>query len=90
MVRAAVVSPKAGQVTVTDRIDRLAAHPILTGFLPLGVMGLLFWLTYLTSTPLQAWLGTHHEYPGAGCGARRHDEPRFSLPLAVSGNGQQD
>ena len=29
MVRAAIVRPKAGQITITDRIDRVATHPVI-------------------------------------------------------------
>jgi ferrous iron transport protein B len=65
MVRAAVVRPRAGQLTVTDRIDRLAAHPLWGVFLLLGVLGMLFWLTYLTGAPIQAWLETHAVQGGA-------------------------
>ena len=65
MVRAAVVRPKPGQLTVTDRIDRLATHPIWGVLLLLGVMGFLFWLTYLTGAPIQAWLETHLVQSGA-------------------------
>jgi ferrous iron transport protein B len=65
MVRAAVVRPKLGQLTMTDRIDHFATHPILGVFLLLGVMGFLFWLTYLTGAPLQAWLETHLVQAGA-------------------------
>lgn len=65
MVRAAVVRPKAGQLTVTDRIDRFATHPVLGVFLLLGMLGLLFWLTYLAGAPVQLWLETHVVYAGA-------------------------
>lgn len=59
MIRAAVVHPRAGQLTVTDRIDRFATHPVWGILLLLGVLSLLFWLTYSTGAPLQAWLEIH-------------------------------
>ena len=59
MVRAAVVRPKPGQVTITDRMDRLATHPLWGMLILLGVLGVLFWLTYAIGTPLQAWLETN-------------------------------
>jgi ferrous iron transport protein B len=65
MVRAAVVRPKAGQLTVTDRIDHLATHPIWGVFLLLGVLGFLFWITYLTGAPIQVWLEAHLVQGGA-------------------------
>jgi ferrous iron transport protein B len=56
MVRAAVTRPPAGQITLTDRLDRVATHPWL-GLLLLGtVFGLVFWLTYALAAPVQAWL----------------------------------
>lgn len=59
MVRAAVVRPKAGRVTVTDRIDRIATHPIAGLLLLLLILGGVFWMTYIIGSPLQAWLEGH-------------------------------
>ncbi len=59
MVRAALVRPRAGQVTVTERLDRVATHPLWGMALLLGVLGLVFWLTYTLGTPLQEWLDTY-------------------------------
>jgi len=59
MVRAAVVQPQAGQLTLTDRLDRLATHPIGGLLFLLGALAVLFWLTYAIGAPLQAWLETH-------------------------------
>lgn len=56
MVRAAVTRPPAGQITLTDRLDRLATHPLLGLILLLAIFGLMFWLTYTVATPVQAWL----------------------------------
>ncbi|MEW5873400.1 MAG: ferrous iron transport protein B [Chloroflexota bacterium] len=56
MLRAAVVQPRAGQLTLTDRIDRVATHPLWGLLTLLGILGLLFWLTYALGTPLQTWL----------------------------------
>ena len=56
MVRAAVVRPRAGQVTVTERLDRIATHPMWGMGVLLLVLGLVFWLTYTLGTPLQGWL----------------------------------
>jgi ferrous iron transport protein B len=59
MTRAAVEHPRAGQVTLTDRLDRVATHPWL-GLLTLaGILGLVFWLTYTIGAPLQALLDTY-------------------------------
>lgn len=56
MVRAAVTSPRAGAITHTDRIDRVATHPVLGLLLLLGIFGLAFGLTYAIATPLSEWL----------------------------------
>jgi ferrous iron transport protein B len=56
MVRAALIHPPVGSITITDRLDRFATHPWLGLILLLGVLGLIFWLTFTLSTPVQAWL----------------------------------
>lgn len=56
MVRAAVIQPRAGAVTITDRIDRVATHPVFGLILLLGIFGLAFALTYAIATPLSEWL----------------------------------
>jgi ferrous iron transport protein B len=52
MIRAAVVRPKTGIITWTDRIDRVATHPFWGLLLLLAVFGFIFWITYAISTPL--------------------------------------
>jgi ferrous iron transport protein B len=56
MMRAAVVRPRAGAVTLTDRLDRVATHPFLGVVLLLGIFGLVFWMTYALALPLVASL----------------------------------
>jgi ferrous iron transport protein B len=56
MVRAAVTQPKAGAITQTERLDRVATHPVLGLVLLLAMFGLVFWLTYAIATPLAGWL----------------------------------
>jgi len=52
MVRAAVVQPKIGQISLTERLDRWAAHPIWGLFILAGILGLVFWLTFTLGCPL--------------------------------------
>ncbi len=59
MIRAAVVKPKIGQISLTQQIDRAAAHPIWGLFLLAGVLGLVFWVTFTIGAPVQAWLDTY-------------------------------
>ena len=56
MVRAAVRRPRLGQVSFTDRFDRIATHPVLGLLLLLSVFGLVFWLTFSIAGPVQGWL----------------------------------
>jgi len=59
MVRAAVVNPRAGEISLTDRLDRWATHPMWGLLILAGILGLAFWLTYTVGSPLQ---GLMHEY----------------------------
>ncbi len=65
MVRAAVTRPRAGQITVTERIDRVATHPVWGLLLFLGVMGVVFGLTFGLGVPAQQWLNEHLVEAGA-------------------------
>ncbi len=56
MMRAAVTEPRAGAITVTERLDRVATHPLLGLGLLLAVFGVAFWLTYAIATPIAEWL----------------------------------
>jgi ferrous iron transport protein B len=56
MMRAAVVYPPKGQIVLTDRLDRIAAHPVWGLILLMCIFGLVFWLTYTLASPVQAWL----------------------------------
>jgi ferrous iron transport protein B len=59
MVRAAVTQPRAGAITQTERLDRVATHPIWGLVLLLAMFGLVFWLTYAIATPVAAWLSNN-------------------------------
>ncbi len=75
MIRAAIVRPKAGVITLTDRVDRVATHPFWGLLLLIGIFGLVFWLTYNLAMPIVNWLGQgliaplsgwlHHVFFGA-------------------------
>ncbi len=58
MVRAAVTRPRVGVVCLTDRVDKIATHPLWGLALLLGMFGLVFWLTYTVATPIVDWLDT--------------------------------
>jgi ferrous iron transport protein B len=59
MVRAAVTQPKAGAITQTERLDRVATHPVWGLVLLLAMFGLVFWITYAVATPFAGWLSSH-------------------------------
>lgn len=51
MVRAAVVQPRRGVTVVTDRIDRVATHPLWGLLVLLAALGAMFWITYTVAGP---------------------------------------
>jgi ferrous iron transport protein B len=57
MIRAAIVRPKVGVITITDRLDKVATHPFWGFLLLIGVFGLVFLLTYSLAMPIVDWLG---------------------------------
>jgi ferrous iron transport protein B len=59
MIRAAVTQPRAGQITLTERLDRWATHPVWGLVILGGVMGVVFWLTFAIGTPLQELLDAY-------------------------------
>jgi ferrous iron transport protein B len=59
MTRAALVRPGLGQVTLTERLDRWATHPLWGLVVLAGILGLVFWLTYSVGAPLQGLLEAH-------------------------------
>ena len=65
MVRAAITRPKAGQVTLTERMDRIAVHPVWGMGLLLAILGVVFWLTFSIGAPLQKLLNTYLVQAGA-------------------------
>ncbi len=58
LVRAAVVRPKIGQLSLTNQLDRWAAHPFWGLTVLAGILGLVFWLTFAIGSPIQTWLDT--------------------------------
>jgi len=59
MIRAAVTRPKAGQIGLTERLDRWATHPFWGLLILAGILGLTFWLTYVIGAPVQDLLDTY-------------------------------
>jgi ferrous iron transport protein B len=65
MVRAAIIRPRVGQVTLTDTVDRVATHPLWGLLSLLGILGLVFWATYAIGSPLQELLDFYLVQKGA-------------------------
>jgi ferrous iron transport protein B len=59
MIRAAVTRPRAGQITLTERLDRWATHPLWGLATLAAILGVVFWLTFTLGTPLQNLLETY-------------------------------
>ncbi len=59
MIRAAVTRPRAGQIGLTERLDRWTTHPFWGMLVLAGIMGLIFWLTYTVGSPLEDLLDTY-------------------------------
>jgi ferrous iron transport protein B len=53
MIRAAVTRPRAGQITLTERLDRWATHPLWGLGILAAILAVVFWLTFAIGTPLQ-------------------------------------
>ncbi len=86
MMRAAVIQPRSGQLTLTDRIDRVATHPLWGMLILLGILGFLFWLTYALGTPLQTWLDVHLVQAGSlWAQTQMQAAPPWLIGLVVNG-----
>jgi ferrous iron transport protein B len=86
MVRAAVATPRVGQVSLTERLDRWAAHPVWGLFILGGILGMVFWLTFAIGTPMQSWLDTTLVHGTAGMLSRLlAGAPGWLVSLVVDG-----
>ena len=86
MIRSAVAHPKVGQITLTERLDRWATHPLWGLAILFGMLGLIFWLTYSVGGPLQALLDMHVVGALAGWASTAlADAPEWVSGLVVDG-----
>lgn len=56
IIQSVVSHPKVGQIGITGRIDRWATHPFVGLIILAGVLGLMFWLVFTISAPIQQWI----------------------------------
>jgi ferrous iron transport protein B len=86
MVRAAVVRPRTGPITLTDRLDRWATHPLWGLFILAGILAVTFWLTYVIGSPLQELVDVHIVHTLANLAARAlATAPAWVVGLVVDG-----
>jgi ferrous iron transport protein B len=86
MIRAAVTQPRAGQITLTERLDRWATHPLWGLGILAGILGLVFWLTFTIGSPLQSLLDTYVVAGLAGAASGwLADSPAWLQGLVVDG-----
>jgi ferrous iron transport protein B len=86
MTRAALVRPRLGQITLTDRLDRVATHPVWGLALLSGMLGAIFGLTYTVGAPLQDWLDSYVIGGLAGLvGKLLAGAPQWLRGLAIDG-----
>ncbi len=86
MVRAAVTRPRLGQIGLTERLDRWAAHPFWGLLILAGILGLVFWVTFALATPVQDFLDARLLQPLAGlAGASLAGAPFWLRGMLVDG-----
>ena len=86
IVRASVQRPKLGQIGITDRIDRIATHPIGGLILLALILGVTFWLTFTIGTPIQEWMDSRILVPlGSLAEVWLLDAPPWVISLVVDG-----
>ncbi len=56
LLRAAVHEIRRGRISLTDRLDKIAIHPVWGWLVLVAVLGSVFFLTYTVALPLQEWL----------------------------------
>ncbi|PWH13226.1 MAG: ferrous iron transport protein B [Anaerolineae bacterium] len=86
MVRAAVTQPKIGQIGLTERLDRWAAHPVWGLFILAAMLGLVFWVTFTLAAPVQDWMDAQLIVPFAEwVGSLLQNAPLWVQGMVVDG-----
>ncbi|MFZ5807935.1 MAG: ferrous iron transport protein B [Chloroflexota bacterium] len=86
IVRAAVARPAVGQISLTERLDRWAAHPFWGMVILALILGLVFGLTFTLGAPLQEWLELQVIAPISGFFANLlHRAPFWLQSLVLDG-----
>jgi ferrous iron transport protein B len=86
LTRAAVTHPRIGQVSLTDKLDRWAAHPVAGLVLLALILGAVFGLTFSLGSPAQEWLDARLISPfGALVNGWLSTSPAWLRSLVVDG-----
>jgi ferrous iron transport protein B len=56
LVRVSMSTPRVGQISMTEKLDRLATHPFWGLVILALILGAIFWLTFAIGSPIQAWM----------------------------------
>jgi ferrous iron transport protein B len=56
MIAVAQGKPPIGRVSLTEKIDRAATHPIIGLLILVAILGFIFWLVYSIGIPMQKFL----------------------------------
>jgi ferrous iron transport protein B len=83
--RAAVSRFKRGQVLMTDRIDHVLTRPSTGIPILLGILGIVFVVTYLVGYPLQRLLESLVSSVGSAVESSLASEPQWMRGLLVNG-----
>ncbi|MBN2085724.1 MAG: ferrous iron transport protein B [Anaerolineales bacterium] len=65
IIRAAVTKPRLGLITLTEKLDRVAIHPLGGLLVLVGILSAAFGLTFSIGVPLQEMLDLHVVQAGA-------------------------
>jgi len=52
LIRAALIRPRSGVISLTERLDRAATHRFFGPSILVGLLGIIFWLVYQLAGPL--------------------------------------
>ena len=63
VIRTCVLYQKTGAIGLTERLDRITAHPVWGLFTLAGILGLVFWLTFTIGAPIQGLMQKILIYP---------------------------
>jgi len=85
VTRASMSRFKMGEVVLTDRVDHVLTRPIFGIPILLGVMALVFFLTYSAGVPMQTWLSDSLQQFAGFCEPYLTDWPAWLRGMLLDG-----